>query len=236
MLMVVSVLGARFVPSRVRLYLALAITFAIMPMIPKVATHIELLSITGLVVLIQQVIIGIAIGLITQFVTQTFVLLGQIIGMQSSLGFAAMVDPSNGQNTPLLGQFYLFITTLLFLSTNGHLQILYLVSLSFKTLPIGDGLIAEDFYHLVGWFGLMFKVALSMALAAIIALLTVNISFGVMTRAAPQLNIFSLGFAFTLLIGLFLSLYLLNNILPFYQSHWQEGINSICHLIKLTCN
>lgn len=138
-------------------------------------------------------VIGISMGLVTQFVTQTFVLLGQILGMQSSLGFASMVDPANGQNTPVLGQFYMFLAVMLFLATDGHLTMLNMVVLSFKTLPIGESMLRPvDYYQLAGWFGHMFKAGLNMALAGIIALLTVNLSFGVMTRAAPQLNIFSL--------------------------------------------
>ncbi|OEE61037.1 flagellar biosynthetic protein FliR [Enterovibrio norvegicus FF-33] len=236
MMMTMTFFGARFVPVRVRLYLSLAITFAVMPAIPRIPDTVELVSFGGFLVLAQQLLIGIAMGTITQYVMQTFVLLGQIIGMQSSLGFASMVDPANGQNTPLLGQFYLFIATMLFLSTDGHLQMLSLVVMSFKSLPIGETLQSADYRALTDWFGIMFSVALGMALAGIIALLTVNISFGVMTRAAPQLNIFSLGFSFALLVGLMICMYLLSGILPHYLNHWDTGVNAICDLIRLDCN
>ncbi|SKA48555.1 flagellar biosynthetic protein FliR [Enterovibrio nigricans] len=235
MMMTMTFFGARFVPVRVRLYLSLAITFAVMPALPQVPSSVELLSYGGFVVLAQQIIIGIAMGTVTQFVMQTFVLLGQIIGMQSSLGFASMVDPANGQNTPLLGQFYLFVATMLFLATDGHLQMLNLVVMSFKSLPVGETLQAADYRLLASWFGIMFSVALGMALAGIIALLVVNMSFGVMTRAAPQLNIFSLGFSFALLVGLLISMYLLSGILPHYLNHWETGVDTICDLIRLDC-
>lgn len=93
MLMVMTVTGARFVSPRIRLYLGLAITFAVMPAIPAVPQDIELLSFQGFLTLFEQVLIGIAMGMVTQFMIQTFVMLGQILGMQSSLGFASMVDP-----------------------------------------------------------------------------------------------------------------------------------------------
>lgn len=235
MMMTMTFFGARFVPVRIRLYLSLAITFAVMPALPQVPETIQLVSFGGFVVLAQQILIGIAMGTVTQFVIQTFVLLGQIIGMQSSLGFASMVDPANGQNTPLLGQFYLFVATMIFLSTDGHLQMLNLVVMSFKTLPVGEMLGVADYRALASWFGIMFSVALGMALAGIIALLTVNLSFGVMTRAAPQLNIFSLGFSFALLVGLLICMYLLNGILPHYLNHWDTGLKTICDLIRLEC-
>lgn len=99
MLMVMTVTGARFVSPRIRLYLSLAVTFAVMPALPAVAQEIELLSFQGYLTVFEQIVIGVAMGMVTQFLIQTFVMLGQILGMQSSLGFASMVDPANGQNT-----------------------------------------------------------------------------------------------------------------------------------------
>lgn len=236
MLMVMTVTGARFVSTRIRLYLGLAITFAVMPAIPAVPPDLELLSFNGFLTTLNQIIIGVAMGMVTQFMIQTFVMLGQILGMQSSLGFASMVDPANGQNTPLLGQLFMFLATLFFLVSDGHLKMIHLVVLSFKSLPIGThSLTSVDFRELALWLGTMFKVALSMSLSGIVALLTVNLSFGVMTRAAPQLNIFSLGFAFALLVGLLLCWYILSGLFSHYELFWAEGEQQVCRLIRLAC-
>ncbi|MGF1695904.1 flagellar type III secretion system protein FliR [Vibrio kyushuensis] len=236
MLMVMSVTGARFVPSRVRLYLGLAVTLAVSPAIPAVPQQFELLSFEGFLIVLEQVIIGVAMGTITQFMIQTFIILGQILGMQSSLGFASMVDPANGQSTPLLGQLFMFLATMFFLSTDGHLKMIQLVVLSFHSLPIGSGsLTTVDFREIALWLSIMFKVALSMALSGIIALLTINLSFGVMTRAAPQLNIFSLGFAFALLVGLLICWYIVGGLFSHYELFWIQGEQQICRLIRLDC-
>ncbi|GAA5645416.1 MULTISPECIES: flagellar biosynthetic protein FliR [Vibrio] len=236
MLMVMSVTGARFVSPRIRLYLGLALTFAVMPAIPAVPQDIDLVSFRGFMVLLEQLVIGVAMGTITQFIVQTFVILGQILGMQSSLGFASMVDPANGQNTPLLGQLFMFLATMFFLATDGHLKMIQLVVMSFKSLPIGSGsLTSANFRELATWLGVMFKVALSMSLSGIIALLTINLSFGVMTRAAPQLNIFSLGFAFALLVGLLLCWYILGGLYTHYELFWSQGEQQVCRFIRLNC-
>lgn len=236
MLMVMTVTGARFVSTRIRLYLGLAITFAVMPAIPAVPENIQLLSFQGFLTTLEQIIIGVAMGMVTQFLIQTFVMLGQILGMQASLGFASMVDPANGQNTPLLGQLFMFLATMFFLATDGHLKMIQLLVFSFKTLPIGSGsLTTVDFREIALWLGTMFKVALSMSLSGIIALLTVNLSFGVMTRAAPQLNIFSLGFAFALLVGLLLCWYILGGLYSHYELFWLEGEQQVCRLIRMNC-
>ncbi|WED21052.1 flagellar type III secretion system protein FliR [Vibrio sp. JC009] len=236
MFMVMTVTGARFVSTRLRLYLALAVTFAVMPAIPAVSREIELLSFEGFLTTLEQLIIGIAMGMITQFMIQTFVMLGQILGMQSSLGFASMVDPANGQNTPLLGQLFMFLATMFFLATDGHLKMIQLVVYSFKSLPIGSGsLTTTDFREVALWFSIMFKTALSMSLSGIIALLTVNLSFGVMTRAAPQLNIFSLGFAFALMVGLLLCWFIMLGLFSHYELYWIQGEQQICNMIRLSC-
>ncbi|MCW8333519.1 flagellar biosynthetic protein FliR [Vibrio paucivorans] len=233
MLMVMTVTGARFVPTRVRLYLGLAITFAVSPAVPNT---IELVSFEGFMVLLEQIVIGVAMGTITQFMIQTFVILGQILGMQASLGFASMVDPANGQNTPLLGQLFMFLATMFFLATDGHLKMIQLVVMSFHSLPIGSGsLTAVDFREIALWLGIMFKFALSMSLSGIIALLTINMSFGVMTRAAPQLNIFSLGFAFALLVGLLICWYILGGLYSHYELLWEQGEQQLCRMIRLNC-
>ncbi|GHA47569.1 flagellar biosynthetic protein FliR [Photobacterium aphoticum] len=236
MMMVMTFFGARFVSARIRLYLSLAITFAVMPMLPKISEDIALLSFAGLLTTAQQVIIGVAMGLVTQFVTQIFVMVGQILGMQSSIGFASMVDPANGQNTPVLGQFYMMLSIMLFLATDGHLTLLQLIVMSFKTLPVGEMMLRpSDYYDLAGWFGLMFKLALNMSLAGIIALLTVNLAFGVMTRAAPQLNIFALGFSVALLLGFVISWFLIGGIMPQYEHAWGLGFSQICSLVRVEC-
>lgn len=236
MLMVMSVTGARFVSTRIRLYFGLALTFAIMPAIPAVPENIELLSFQGFLITFEQLVIGVAMGMITQFIIQTFVMLGQILGMQSSLGFASMVDPANGQNTPLLGQLFMFLATMFFLASDGHLKMIHLLAFSFKSLPIGGGgLGTVDFREMALWLSTIFKVALSMSLSGIVALLTINLSFGVMTRAAPQLNIFSLGFAFALLVGLMLCWYIISGLYPQYELFWMQGEQQICRLIRLDC-
>ncbi len=234
MLMVMSVTGARFVSSRIRLYLGLAVTFAVMPALPQPPSGIELLSFQGFVTTAEQIIIGLTMGFVTQFIAQTFVMMGQILGMQSSLGFASMVDPANGQNTPLLGQLFLFVATLFFLVTDGHLKMLQLVVISFQTLPVGEGHIGDiSFHELALWLGIMIKTALSMSLSGIIALLTINLSFGVMTRAAPQLNIFALGFSFALLVGLMICWYLLLGLFNHYDMYWTQGLQQICRLVDI---
>ena len=105
--------SSKTIPGRVKLFLSLAITVAIMPAIPPVKV-IDLMSLTTAILLGQQMIIGIMLGFVTIMVVNTFTLAGQIIAMQSGLGFASLIDPASGMNVPAIGQFFLILSSLLF--------------------------------------------------------------------------------------------------------------------------
>jgi flagellar biosynthetic protein FliR len=119
------------------------------------------------------------------------------------LGFAFNVDPLRGASTPVLGQFYMSLVTLTFVALNGHLVLIEMLARGFTTLPVGmQSLDGNALWMLVGWGGQVFSGALAVALPGITALLVVNIAFGVMSRAAPTLNLFAVGFPITLTFGL----------------------------------
>jgi flagellar biosynthesis protein FliR len=131
-----------------------------------------------------------------------FVHAGQIIAMQMGLGFASMVDPLNGVQVPVVSQFYVVLVTLMFLALDGHLALIEVLADSFRVMPIAPtGLALSGIWDLLGWASRMFAGALQIALPAVASLLLVNIAFGVMTRAAPQLNIFAIGFPISMILG-----------------------------------
>jgi len=135
MLMTMLVLGSQTVPVMVRAKLTLVITVAMAPLLPPMPA-VELFSLPGAMITFQQVLVGVAIGLASQFLIQTFIVAGQVIAMQTSLGFASLVDPINGGSTPVVGQFYLMLGTLIFFAIDGHLTMLHLLHLSFTTLRL----------------------------------------------------------------------------------------------------
>lgn len=235
MLMVMTTIGGGPLPGRMRLVLAVTITAAVAPVLPP-PPAIELFSLQGFMVSAQQVLIGITVGFVSLLLISTFAVAGQIIGMQTSLGFASMVDPTNGQQVPLVGQFYVFLTTLLFFVVDGHLLMIKMLVSSFETLPIGESLLPQSLTRITEFAGLMFANALTISLSAATALLLINFSFGVMTRAAPQLNIFAIGFPITMLSGLLILWLTLGGILPHFTSTWQQGQQVICDLLQLTCD
>jgi len=226
--------SARTIPSRIKLFLCVTITIAIMPAIPASQVG-ELFSFATFLVIGQQMLIGIMLGFVTVMVVNTFTLAGQIIAMQSGLGFASLVDPASGMNVPAVGQFFLILSSLLFWVMDGHLAYLQFVVASFDTLPIPtDSLSSVKFKEIAEWGGWMFATALSLALAPITAMLLINFSFGVMTRAAPQLNIFAIGFPITMTAGLLIMWLTMGNFLTHFEIQWQRAIELSCTLINCT--
>lgn len=198
----VPVLGARLIPVRIRLGLAFIITVALYPLLPDMPI-IEALDLATFIIILEQILIGTTLGFLVFIMMQIFILAGQTISMQMGLGFASMVDPANGVSVAVLSQWYQVLVTLVYLAVNGHLITLQVVLDSFATFPVGQGLFTLDSWlRLAEFGGWLFRASLMLALPAITALLLVNLMFGVMTRAAPQLNVFALGFPISMLAGL----------------------------------
>jgi len=208
-LMVIPVIGTQLVPMRVRIGLAFLITLIVAPLIGPVP-EMDVLSFQAMYVTLQQILIGTLLGFMFVLLMQLFVVAGQMIAMQMGLGFASMVDPTNGVSVPVLSQIFLISITLMFLAMNGHLVMIEVVVESFRTWPIsstilGEGSLNRDLlWEMLMRISWLFASALLIALPAITAVLIVNLSFGIMTRAAPQMNVFSLGFPIGMLFGLFI--------------------------------
>lgn len=200
-LMVAPMFGARFVPARTRVVLAAAITALVIPLVP--APAIAPFSAAGFVVTAQQLLIGVAMGFALQVIFDSLGLAGQLLANSMGLSFAFNVDPLRGSSTAALGQLYIVLATLTFLALGGHLALLEVLVNGFFTLPVGTtGLGREGLWSMVLWGGQLFAGAISIALPGVTALLIVNLAFGVVSRAAPTLNLFAVGFPISLVVGL----------------------------------
>ncbi len=198
---VAPIFGARTVPVRVRLALALTLTTIVVPLVPSVPAA-EILGADGLLIASQQILIGLSMGFVLLVVFVAFVLGGQVVAMQMGLGFASLVDPQNGVQTPMVSQFYVLLATLIFLALDGHLTLIQVLVDSFRTMPIGTAGIGTDgLWQVVIWGREIFAGAVMIALPSIVTLLLVNLAFGVLTRSAPQLNIFAVGFPVIIVSG-----------------------------------
>lgn len=203
MLLIAPVFSASGVSVRFRVLLAVLIAALAAPIIPTPPTT-DLFSASGLLMAIREVGIGFAIGFVLQLVFGAVVYAGQAVSMTMGLGFAMAVDPQNGVQVPVLSQMYVILATLLFLSLNGHLILIATVIDSYQILPANlSGIPVSSLGEVAALGSKVFASGISLALPAMAAMLMVNVTFGVITRTAPQLNIFAVGFPMTLMGGFF---------------------------------
>ncbi|HQT00044.1 MAG: flagellar biosynthetic protein FliR [Hydrogenophilales bacterium 16-64-46] len=202
LLMAAPVFGHRSVPARVKVGLGVFIALIVSPTLPPLP-DVALGSWQGLFILVQQFLIGLAIGFTMRVVFAAVELAGEIVGLQMGLGFASFFDPQSAAQTLVLSRFFNLLAMLVFLAVNAHLLVLGLVAESFTTLPISAAPLAAEGFRSVASFGsTIFVVGLQIALPLIAVLLMTNLALGILTRSAPQLNIFAIGFPITLGVGL----------------------------------
>lgn len=214
------------IPKRVKLGLGVMLTLIIIPTLPPLP-QFEIFSFQGLLILVQQLIIGLAIGFSMRLVFAAVDLAGQLIGMSMGLGFATFFDPqSQGQSTAV-NQFLIFLTMLIFLSLNGHLMIVAAVANSFISMPIAIGGGGINPMKIALWGETIFSAGLLLALPAVAALLITNMALGILTRTAPQLNLFGIGFPITLSIGFLVLALALPGMLKPIENFIEQGISNM---------
>ncbi len=225
--LVVPVLGSSVIPARIRVALILILTVVLVPLAP--ASTIDPLSAAGVAAMIGQLLIGATVGFVLKLVFEAVAFGGQLIGQSMSLGFAEVVNPQGGGSTPVLSQFYTVLATLVFVAMDGHLRVIALLAESFRTLPPGAAVLGPDALHAVVMFGAqLFAGAVRVALPAMTSLLVVNIGFAAISRAAPSMNLFAVGFPITVSLG-FVALWLALRSLPGAFESIQENAWSLMH-------
>ncbi len=228
------VLGARGVPIRVKVGLAFVVTVVVAPTLGNIP-QVDPGSALGLMILAQQVTIGLAMGLAMRVIFSAVEMAGNLIGMQMGLGFATFFDPQNSTQTPVVGSFLGTLAILVFLTMNGHTLMLEVVVQSFREMPVlVQPMAAAGLKVLVNWGKHIFLGGVLLALPVIAALLITNISIGIMTRAAPQLNIFAIGFPITLMAGFMVLSVSLPYFVPLLERHLHEAVQVMLQIPRLS--
>lgn len=214
-------------PRRTRLLLGLAIAIAIAPALPAMPP-VPPGSLKGLWIMATQMLIGLAMGFAAKVVFSAIDLAGEFIGAQMGLGFATFYDPNNATQSPVVTEFINLVALLLFLSLNGHLLYIATLSESFLVIPVSTSLPGQaSWLNLVNLAGQIFSLGLLLSLPVLIALLITNFALAVLTRAAPQLNIFSLGFPLTLLGGFVVLMICMSYLAPPLQALFEIAMQAM---------
>lgn len=214
---------------RLRILLAMVLTWMVYPL------HrwplLDPASAQGLLEVFNQIAIGSIMGLVMQIVVAAVVVGGQSISTAMGLSMANLMDPNLG-NVPVISQFLLILATLVFVGFGGHAILLGLVSDSFHTLPIGTSILNQAvFGRVIQWSSMMFLGALLMALPVMVFLLFINVGLGIVTRAAPSLNIFAVGFPAMILAGFMVLILSMDAIGGRINWLWLQGFEVVRDLL-----
>ena len=196
------VLSMRAIPRRVRVGLSLLIVLAAQPTLPPMP-DIALNSPLALMVVIQQVLIGLTIGFAARVIFAAIEFAGEVIGLQMGLNFASFFDPMSGGQSTAVSRFYGTIAAWLFVVMNGHLMLTAALVGSFNVFPVSPeplGFIRTLQPQV--WGAEVFRLGLWVSLPIVAMLTVVNMVMGIIARVAPQMNIFSVGFPVSIGVGI----------------------------------
>jgi flagellar biosynthetic protein FliR len=217
-------LGDAAVPVRVKIGLAAFITLIVAPTLGALP-QATVFSAAGVWIIVNQFLIGAALGLTMQIVFAAIEAAGDIAGLQMGLGFATFFDPHSSGATPAMSRYMNAIATLAFLAFDGHLQVLSALIATFQSVPVSANVLsAPGWRTLAEWGGSVFSAGLLLSLPVVVALLIANLSLGILNRAAPQIGVFQIGFPITLLVGMLLVQFMVPNMIPFFARLFDLGV------------
>ena len=231
LLLAAPIFSLRALTLRVRVLFALALTWMVYPLYQWPV--IDPVSAAGLLEIFNQISIGLVMGLVLQIATAALLVAGQSISNSMGLSIANMIDPNLG-NVPVIAQFMLILSTLIFVGLGGHAMLLALLVDSFSSVPIGKPLLSQAVLtQLLAWSSMMFLGGVLISLPVMVALLFINIGLGVTTRAAPSLNIFSLGLPAMIIAGFGVLMVALPSMGNRIQWLWLQGFMQVRNLVEL---
>jgi len=196
------ILNHSAIPKRIKLLIGGVIALIIMPTIPPVPT-IDIFSFNGVLIIAKEVLIGLAMGFSMRLLFSAVELAGHLIAMTMGIGFATFFDPQTHGQSNAISQYLVVIVSLIFLTLDGHLLMISAMSQSFHSMPIANTE-AIDFMAIVKMGQIIFQTGLILSMPLVTALLITNMALGILTKTAPQLNIFGIGFPITIFVGLLL--------------------------------
>jgi flagellar biosynthesis protein FliR len=219
--------GNSAVTTRVKVGLSSFITIIVAPTLAPLP-QVTVFSAMGVWIIVNQLLIGAALGLTMQIVFVAIQATGEFVGLGMGLGFATFFDQQSAGSTAVLSSYLNVFAMLVFLVLDGHLQMVSALIATFQTLPISADLLgAAGWRSLVNWGGTIFSMGLLLALPVVAALLIANLSLGILNRAAPQIGVFQIGFPLTMLVGMLLLQLMVPNMIPFFARLFDNGIEQM---------
>src|SRR5471030_2559072 len=222
--------GNSAVPVTVKVSLGVLLAMIVAPAVPALPAA-DPLSMAGLLILAQELLVGLAMGFTIRVVFAAVEMAGEISSLTMGLGFATFFDPNTQGRSSAISQFLSLVATMGFLAVNAHLVLLSVLVESFSSLPVSAAPVyGGGFKQLADWGGKIFSTGVQLSLPIVAALLITNVALGILTRAAPQLNLFGIGFPITLGVGFLVLAMALPTLSTPLQNLFLRGVEEMRHL------
>ncbi|MFZ6658646.1 flagellar biosynthetic protein FliR [Undibacterium sp. TJN19] len=219
--------GNNTVPVQIKIALGVMLALIVAPTLP-VISDLDPVSFNGILVLAQQLIIGLGMGFVMRVLFSSIEMAGEVAGLTMGLGFATFFDPQTQGRSSAIAQFLVLTATLILLTLNVHLSMLATLVESFQTIPISTSFHSGfNYQKMVIWGEQIFSVGMRLSLPIVAALLVTNVALGILTRAAPQLNLFGIGFPITIGVGFLMLALILPYLLLPLENLFQQGIETM---------
>jgi flagellar biosynthetic protein FliR len=219
--------GNSSVPASVKVSLGVMLALIVAPAVPAIPAA-DPMSLAGLLILMQEMLVGLAMGFTIRVIFAAVEMAGEISSLTMGLGFATFFDPNTRGRSSAISQFLSLVATMAFLAVNAHLVLLSALVESFSTLPISaTPIYGGGFKQMADWGGVIFSTGVQLSLPIVGAVLITNVALGVLTRAAPQLNLFGIGFPSTLGVGLLVIAMTLPYLATPVQNLFLDGIERV---------
>jgi len=233
---VVPVFSSRNVPARFKIGLAVFVSFIVFA---AMGTH-ERIALDGLyfLTIVREVLVGILLGFIAYMFFTVVQIAGSFMDIQIGFGISNVIDPLTGVSSPVIGNFKYMLATLLFLALNGHHLLLRGIMESYQWVPISSELFAHIYNgnistFLVQTFSTVFALAFQLAAPVSAAIFLIDLGLGLLTRVAPQYNVFVVGVPLKLILGLLILLVMMPDLSSLFQGVFNRMFEAIEQLMKL---
>ena len=223
--------GNQAISMPIKVAMGILLAMMIAPAAPAMPT-VDLLSLRGILIIAEQMIIGLAIGLMMQIIFSAIEMAGQVSGMTMGFGFATNYDPQSAGSTIVISQLMGILALLVFLSMNGHLIMISALLESFYAFPVTAEPRMIDGMTIAIWGAKLFSISLQLSLPIVATLLITNLALGILTKSSPQLNIFGIGFPITLCVGFLVIMLMLPTMAAPYQYILEQGMAASKTMLK----
>jgi len=223
--------GNQAISMPIKVAMGILLAMMIAPAAPAMPT-VDLLSLRGILIIAEQMIIGLAIGLMMQIIFSAIEMAGQISGMTMGFGFATNYDPQSAGSTIVISQLMGILALLVFLSMNGHLIMISALLESFYAFPVTAEPRMIDGMTIAIWGAKLFSISLQLSLPIVATLLITNFALGILTKSSPQLDIFCIGFPIPLCVGFLVIMLMLPTMAAPYQYILEQGMAASKTMLK----